>query len=151
MAREDRDYSGQEAATFAPINSHHQAAGDDYIMHMLIEIPISLLLVFGAGLSLIGSIGLVRLPDFFSRLHGPAKTVTLGVGSVLLASLLYFSARESSLSLHELLILLFLFITTPVSAHLMAKAALHLGMKTTDTTSTDGSHRKKDRPGADKL
>ncbi|MDQ3731429.1 MAG: monovalent cation/H(+) antiporter subunit G, partial [Pseudomonadota bacterium] len=56
---------------------------------MLIEVPISLLLLFGAGLSLIGSIGLVRLPDFFCRLHGPAKTATLGVGGVLLASLLY--------------------------------------------------------------
>ena len=120
-------------------------------MNMLIEIPVSLLLLFGASLSLIGSIGLVRLPDFFCRLHGPAKTATLGVGGVLLASLLYFSARDPGISLHELLILLFLFITTPVSMHLMAKAALHLGMKTTDTSSTNGSHREKDRLGADKL
>ena len=118
-------------------------------MNMLIEIPVSLLLLFGAGLSLIGSIGLVRLPDFFSRLHGPAKTVTLGVGSVLLASLLYFSARDPGISLHELLILLFLSITTPLSAHLMAIAALHLGMQSTDTSSTNGSHREKDRLGAD--
>lgn len=87
-------------------------------------------LLLGAGFSLIGSIGLVRLPDFFSRLHGPAKTVTLGVGGTLLASMLYFSARGPGVSMHELLIAVFLFITTPVSTHLMAKAALHLGIKT---------------------
>ncbi|MBA2410460.1 MAG: Na+/H+ antiporter subunit G [Gammaproteobacteria bacterium] len=111
-------------------------------MNTLLEILISLLLLFGASLSLIGSIGLVRLPDFYSRLHGPAKTATLGVGSVLLASILYFSARGPSISLHELLILLFLFITTPVSTHLMAKAALHLGIKTTDHDSTTGESQE---------
>lgn len=121
------------------------------MMNMLIEIAVSLLLLSGASLSLIGSIGLVRLPDFFSRLHGPAKTVTLGVGGVLLASLLYFSARAPGISLHELLILLFLFITTPVSTHLLAKAALHLGMKTTATSSTNESRHKTDRLGAGKL
>src|SRR5680860_30618 len=107
-------------------------------MKMLIEITVSLLLLFGASLSLIGSIGLVRLPDFFSRLHGPAKTVTLGVGGVLLASMLYFSARDPGISPHELLILLFLFITTPVSAHLMAKAALHLGLESIGARSPNG-------------
>jgi multicomponent K+:H+ antiporter subunit G len=121
-------------------------------MNMLIEMPVSSLLLVGASLSLIGSIGLVRLPDFFCRLHGPTKTVTLGAGGVLLASLLYFSARDPGISLHELLILLFLFITAPVSAHMMAKAALHLSLKTTtDTFSTNGSHREKDRLGGDKL
>ncbi len=87
---------------------------------------IAFFLVGGAGFALIGSIGLMRLPDFFSRLHGPTKATTLGVGGMLIASALYFSFNEEGVSLHELLIMLFLFITAPVSAHLMAKAALHL-------------------------
>lgn len=93
---------------------------------MLIEILISLLVLLGAGFVLIGAIGLVRLPDFFTRLHAPTKASTLGVGSILVASMLYFSTRSDSISLQELLVIAFLFITAPVSAHLMSKAALHL-------------------------
>lgn len=92
----------------------------------VIEFLTALFLVGGAGFALVGSIGLARLPDIFSRLHGPTKASTLGVGGTLLASALYFSTRGEGLSLHELLIMLFLFITAPVSAHLIAKAALHL-------------------------
>lgn len=87
---------------------------------------IAFFLIGGASFALIGSIGLARLPDFFSRLHGPTKATTLGVGGTLIASSLYFSLQGDGVSLHELLIMLFLFITAPVSAHLMAKAALHL-------------------------
>ncbi len=87
---------------------------------------VAFFLIGGAGFALIGSIGLARLPNFFSRLHGPTKATTLGVGGMLIASMLYFSTHGDSISLHELLITLFLFITAPVSAHLMAKTALHL-------------------------
>lgn len=87
---------------------------------------IGFFIVGGASFALIGSIGLARLPDFFSRLHGPTKATTLGVGGTLLASSVYFSLHGDGLSLHELLIMFFLFITAPVSAHLLAKAALHL-------------------------
>jgi multicomponent K+:H+ antiporter subunit G len=89
------------------------------------EIVVSLLILIGAFFTLVGSIGLVKLPDFFMRLHGPTKATTLGVGSILVASTLYYFVFEDTLSLHEILITLFLFITSPVSAHLMAKAALH--------------------------
>lgn len=80
-------------------------------------------LLLGASFVLIGSIGLARLPDIFTRLHGPTKATTLGVGSILLGSILYFSTRMG-LSLHEILISLFMFITAPVSAHLIARAAI---------------------------
>ncbi|MBK8163906.1 MAG: Na+/H+ antiporter subunit G [Gammaproteobacteria bacterium] len=90
------------------------------------EALIGFFIVVGASFALIGSIGLARLPDFFSRLHGPTKATTLGVGATLVASSVYFSLRGDGLSLHELLIMFFLFITAPVSAHLLAKAALHL-------------------------
>lgn len=94
-----------------------------------VEILVSVFLLIGAGFALIGSIGLARLPDFYTRLHGPTKATTLGIGGILIASALYFSTRGEGLSLHEILITLFLFITAPVSAHLLAKAALHLKIK----------------------
>jgi multicomponent K+:H+ antiporter subunit G len=90
----------------------------------LIDLLTALLLLAGAGFALIGSIAIVRMPDTFTRLHGPTKATTLGVGGILLASMLFFS-RRGDLSVHELLVTIFLFITAPVSAHLIARAALH--------------------------
>jgi multicomponent K+:H+ antiporter subunit G len=95
-------------------------------MNTAIEVIVSFLLLAGAFFALVGSIGLLRLPDFFMRLHGPAKATTLGVGSIIIGSAMFFSTRGEGLSLHELLIALFLFITAPISAHMVAKAALHL-------------------------
>ncbi|MCA3218872.1 MAG: Na+/H+ antiporter subunit G [Burkholderiales bacterium] len=89
-----------------------------------LDIALTVLLVLGAAISLVGSWALVRLPDFLMRLHGPTKATTLGVGCVLIASSIYFSAQQGSASWHELLITLFLFLTAPVSAHLLVKALL---------------------------
>jgi len=94
----------------------------------MLDIIISIFLILGAGFALVGSIGLVRLPDFYTRLHGPTKATTLGLGALLIASMIYFSSR-GEVSLHELLVTLFLFMTAPVSAHLLAKAALHLRVR----------------------
>lgn len=91
----------------------------------MVEVLVSFFLLVGSSFTLVGSIGLARLPDFYTRLHGPTKATTLGVGGMLIASAIYFST-DASLSLHEVLVALFLFITAPVSAHLAAKAALHL-------------------------
>ena len=95
----------------------------------MIDILLSLLILTGAIFTFIGSLGLARLQDFYTRLHGPTKATTLGVGCLLIASALYFSVREAGVSLHEVLVTLFLFITAPVSAHLLGKAALHLKVK----------------------
>lgn len=94
------------------------------MMSTILELVTAALLLFGAAFALIGSIGLARLPDIFTRLHGPTKSTTLGIGGILLGSLLHFSTQQS-LSLHELLISMFFFMTAPVSAHLIARAALH--------------------------
>lgn len=92
----------------------------------MLEIVLVFLILVGAFFTLVGSIGLYKLPGFYMRLHGPTKATTLGVGTILLASTLYFTSKTGYLSLHEILITIFLFITAPVSAHLMAKAALHI-------------------------
>jgi multicomponent K+:H+ antiporter subunit G len=95
----------------------------------MLDIVLSVLILLGGFFTLVGSLGLFKLPDFYMRLHGPTKASTLGVGAVLIASALYFSTKTGDISLHEVLVTLFLFITAPVSAHLMAKAALHIKVK----------------------
>lgn len=94
-------------------------------MHFLLELLISLLLVIGGVFMLVGSLGLIKLPDLMTRLHAPTKATTLGIGSTLIASMLYFLATDGALSIHEVLITVFLFITAPVTAHFIAKAWLH--------------------------
>lgn len=89
------------------------------------EILIAALIVVGAGFVLIGSWGLVRLPSTMERLHGPTKATTLGLGSLLVASMLFFQVRLGVWTAHELLISLFLFITAPISANMIAKVHLH--------------------------
>ncbi len=94
----------------------------------VVDAIVAIFLLVGASFALVGSIGLARLPDFYMRLHGPTKATTLGVGGMIIGSMIFFSTRGEGLSLHELLIALFLFITAPVSAHIVAKAAVHTGL-----------------------
>lgn len=89
---------------------------------IFVEIVISLLILIGAFFLFVGSLGLAKLPDLMRRLHGPTKATTLGVGSMLIASMLYFWVFEENPSVHELLITLFLFLTAPVTAQMIAKA-----------------------------
>ncbi len=103
----------------------------------MLDLILSALVLIGASFTLIGSIGLYKLPDFYMRLHGPTKATTLGVGAILIASVLYFSFTTEAISLHEILVTIFLFITAPVSAHLMAKSALHIKIKKVERTQSD--------------
>ena len=90
-------------------------------MTILAEALVAFLVLVGAFFLLVGSLGLAKLPDLMRRLHGPTKATTLGIGALLIASMLAF-AMEGSLSIHELLITLFLFLTAPVTAQMIAKA-----------------------------
>ncbi|MBX3726557.1 MAG: Na+/H+ antiporter subunit G [Xanthomonadales bacterium] len=82
------------------------------------------LVVVGAFFVFVGSFGLAKLSEFLKRLHGPTKSSTLGVGCILVASIVHHALLDQGLGLRELLITVFLFITAPISAHLMAKAAM---------------------------
>jgi multicomponent K+:H+ antiporter subunit G len=93
-------------------------------MSTLFELLMVALLAAGCFFVLVGSFGLVKLADFFRRLHGPTKATTLGVGCILIASIWHHATLGDGLGLREVLVTLFLFITAPISAHLMAKAAL---------------------------
>lgn len=92
---------------------------------MFIEILITAFLLMAGFFGLLGSYGLLKLNDPMSRLHAPTKLTTLGVGGVLLASIAHAIAIEGHLSLHELMITLFLFLTAPVTAHFIAKVHIH--------------------------
>lgn len=89
------------------------------------ELVVSALIVLGAGFALIGSWGLVRLPSLMERLHGPTKASTLGLGAMLVGSILWFQLVKGEWTTHELLVSLFLFVTAPVSANMIAKVHLH--------------------------
>jgi multicomponent K+:H+ antiporter subunit G len=86
---------------------------------------ITLFLVIAGIFGLIGSFGLIKLTDPMARLHAPTKATTLGVGGVLIASMLSALFDHGVLSMHELLITLFLFLTAPITAHFIAKVHLH--------------------------
>ncbi len=86
------------------------------------ELVAAALVLVGAAFALIGSVGLVRLPDFFMRLHGPTKATTLGVGAIVAATLVQ-SLGAGAASLRGLVVLLCLFITAPVVAHVIGRLA----------------------------
>ena len=90
-----------------------------------VSVPAAILLMVGSALAAIGALGLLRLPDFFTRMHPPAMGSTLGAGCVLFASILVSSAVEARPVLHALLITLFVVLTAPVTAMLLARAALY--------------------------
>ena len=86
---------------------------------------VAALIVLGGSFALIGSWGLVRLPTLMERLHGPTKATTLGLGGLLLASVLWFQGVRGTWTTHELLVSVFLFMTAPISANMVAKVHLH--------------------------
>ena len=92
-------------------------------------LPASVLLIAAGLLAVIGALGIVRLPEFFLRMHPPAMGSTLGVGCVLIASMLVSSAVAARPIVHELLITLLIVVTAPVTAMLLARAAVYRGAR----------------------
>ena len=94
-------------------------------LSLWVALPVAGLLVLGSTLTLLGTVGLVQLKSFYDRLHAPTLGTSWGAAAVLLASMLLFSALDGRAVLHELVIGLFLLITTPVTLMLLGRAALH--------------------------
>jgi multicomponent K+:H+ antiporter subunit G len=109
-------------------------------LHWAWQAVISAALVVGGLFALLGSVGLVRFEDFYMRMHAPTKATTLGVGGVLVASLCV-SWAAGRFGVHELLVTLFLFITAPVSANLLSKAAMHLKVPSRAGDAPADAHR----------
>jgi multicomponent K+:H+ antiporter subunit G len=85
----------------------------------------ALLVLIGATVTLIGSLGLLRLGNFYARVHAPTLGTTLGMASILIGSALYFSVLETRSVVHEILIAVFVTLTTPVTLMLLVRAALY--------------------------
>lgn len=83
------------------------------------------LVLFGAAITLVGCLGLLRLGNFHERMHAPTLGTTMGVASIVLASMVCFSVLQTRVVIHELLIGLFITVTTPVGFMLLARAALY--------------------------
>jgi multicomponent K+:H+ antiporter subunit G len=90
-----------------------------------VEVLTGLLVLAGAAITLTGAIGLVRFKNFYQRLHAPTLGTTLGTVLILLGSMLYFTVLQTRPVLHEVLIIAFVTLTTPVTLMLLARAALY--------------------------
>lgn len=88
-------------------------------------LAVGFLVLLGAIITLIGTIGLIRLKSFYERVHPPTLGSTLGTGCILTASIIAFSVSQSRPILHEMLIAVFVTLTTPVTLMLLARAALY--------------------------
>lgn len=107
---------------------------------MYMELLVSAFLVIGGIFGLIGSLGLLKLTDTMQRLHAPTKATTLGVGGVLIASMLYMLLVKEHLSFHELLITLFLFLTAPISTLFLAQTHILMTLKRSELPETGREH-----------
>lgn len=101
----------------------------------VIQLIVAALLVVGGLFALIGSWGLIRLPDTMTRLHAPTKATTVGVGAVLIASMIHFAMLGEAWG-HEFLITFFLLVTAPLSAQFIAKSVIHGSLRARDLPPT---------------
>jgi multicomponent Na+:H+ antiporter subunit G len=95
----------------------------------------ALLVVIGAGFSLIAAIGVLRLPDLYTRLHAASKAGAIGAGLIFLG--VAVASLDGAVVLRALLGIVFLLLSTPVSAHLLARAAFRSGETPVSTTTVD--------------
>lgn len=98
-------------------------------MSETINVFIALCILLGAFLTAVTAIGLIRLPDVYTRTHATSKAATLGVMLVLLGTFLYFYFEKGHLNTRVLLGIVFIFITSPVAGHLISRAAYHTNVK----------------------
>ena len=94
----------------------------------MIDIVTSFFVLLGVFFIFAGSIGVLRLPDVYCRMHAATKSVTLGVASVMIGSIFYFVAHGQGFSGKNLLAIVFIMLTAPVGAHMISRAAYHIGI-----------------------
>lgn len=109
-------------------------------------IPVVFLLLAGSLVTLIGALGLLRLPHFYQRMHGPSISITFGTGCFLLASMAYFTGLEQRPIFHELLITAFVLLTAPVSAMLIMRAAVYRDLRNKNKQATENLHQSLAKP-----
>ena len=106
-------------------------------MIILANILIVLTITVGTIFTMVTMIGILRLPDVYTRAHAASKSATLGVLSILLGVFFHFWLNQGHFSIQLLLGIVFLFITSPIGGHLMGRAAYMSGVKPTEMTVGD--------------
>ncbi|MDQ0229780.1 monovalent cation/H(+) antiporter subunit G [Metabacillus malikii] len=114
-------------------------------MIVISKIIIGYLVLQGAILSLIAAIGVVRLPDTYTRNHAASKSATLGVISILLGLFLNYLLLDHHVSAKVLLGIIFVFVTSPVAGHLISRAAYNSGVPLWKNSVQDDLKRDKKR------
>ncbi len=105
-------------------------------MESILDVVSGICLLVGSFFAVVGGIGILRLPDFFCRIHGGGITDTMGAGLVLLGLMLHAGIELVTVKL--LIILFFLLVSSPTSAHALAKAAVSHGLDPRQTEKGDG-------------
>ncbi|QKS70821.1 Na+/H+ antiporter subunit G [Paenalkalicoccus suaedae] len=116
----------------------------------LIEVIVSIFLILGAFLSVLGSIGIIRFPDVYGRLHAATKSATLGVIFVVAGVFLYFLVVEGIVVGKLLLTILFVFLTAPVAAFMIGRSAYNVGVKMWDRSKQDDLARDLEKMNKEK-
>lgn len=106
-------------------------------MEMIADILVIFFISVGVLLSVVAALGLVRLPDVYTRTHAASKSSTLGVLSILTGTFLHFLLIEDHFNTELIIAIAFLFITSPVAGHLIGRASYVSGIKLTDLTVRD--------------
>lgn len=94
-------------------------------MTAISDIFVAVFALIGAFFSLVTALGLIRLPDLYTRAHAASKSATLGVMSILIGVIIYFVTEDGFFSSRVLLGILFVLITAPIGGHLIARAAYY--------------------------
>jgi multicomponent Na+:H+ antiporter subunit G len=97
-------------------------------MSLVIEIIVSMLLLFGAIFLLGGAVGILRFPDTYCRMHALGKGTTMGIICMMLAAFIYFAWSGVAICIKSLLCLVFIAISAPIGSHMIAKASYHYGI-----------------------
>ncbi|MFB1082430.1 monovalent cation/H(+) antiporter subunit G [Jeotgalibacillus sp. JSM ZJ347] len=106
------------------------------------EYFVAAFILIGAFFGVVTAIGLIRLPDLYTRTHAASKSATLGVMSVLIGALLFFLTEEGMFNSRIVLGIFFVLITAPVGGHLIARAAYNSGVKLAPETVQDDLSKK---------
>ncbi|PPA70006.1 monovalent cation/H(+) antiporter subunit G [Jeotgalibacillus proteolyticus] len=106
------------------------------------DILIILFILIGAFFSVVTAIGLIRLPDIYSRTHAASKSATLGVMCILIGTLIFFLTEEGFFNSRIVLGIFFVLITAPVGGHLISRAAYNAGVKLWDKSIQDDLAKK---------
>ena len=111
----------------------------------MVEWIVVILILFGTGMNLLSSYGIIRLPDVYNRAHASTKSATLGILTILSAAFIYFFFTHGVSSIRLLLAIIFVFLTAPVAGHMIIRSAHRYGVPLADISVKDELKRLEDK------